>query len=327
MTFNQIEDLINEYPKTLDLLMLLVNYEVNFIETQEQMIEVTQRHRESIRTVVNKSWDKVKEETKQADMDEDNKEMESETEVKPSSSVSKHSLPSSPSAGYQIDYSHLPELQTAECGYVERECIVEAAFRSSKINGPDELDVIITFYNGFNSFEKKDRLMLIKCLTAYDRIELIDMIYELLYTKRNIYKNYKTLDKEVESRLSKKLNKKFDLIQFIGDIILHAVVSDNIVLAQRMIRKYGQVLKRKSVEIIDAVVDSLVYQFESGIMLTYPFEKLRIINDVSRLYTADTPSVLKFLSVFENLLYQTTHLNFMTNYYNPLRMYAMMIRT
>ena len=327
MTFEQIEDLVNEYPKTLDLLLLLVNYEVNFVATQEQMIEVTQRHRESIRTVVNKSWDKMKEETKQADMDEDSKEMESETELKPSISVSKPSLPSTSSAGYQIDYSHLPELQTAECGYVERECIVEAAFRSSKINGPDELDVIITFYNGFNSFEKKDRLMLIKCLTAYDRIELIDMIYELLYTKRNIYKNYKTLDKEVESRLSKKLNKKFDLIQFIGDIILHAVVSDNIVLAQRMIRKYGQVLKRKSVEIIDAVVDSLVYQFESGIMLTYPFEKLRIINDVSRLYTADTPSVLKFLSVFENLLYQTTHLNFMTNYYNPLRMYAMMIRT
>ena len=76
MTFEQIEDLMGEYPKTLDLLMLLVNYDVNFIETEEKMIEVTQRHRESIRTVVNKSWDRMKEEGKQVDINDDSKEME-----------------------------------------------------------------------------------------------------------------------------------------------------------------------------------------------------------------------------------------------------------
>ena len=116
VTFEQIEDLMGEYPKTLDLLLLLVNYDVNFIETEEKMIEVTQRHRESIRTVVNKSWDRMKEESKQVDINDDSKEMESETELKPSISVDKSGLTSSPSIGYQIDYSHLPELQTAECG-------------------------------------------------------------------------------------------------------------------------------------------------------------------------------------------------------------------
>ena len=208
-----------------------------------------------------------------------------------------------------------------------RESIVEAAFRSSKIIGIKGLDVVMPFYDGFKMFEKRDRLMLIKCLTTYDRIELIDIIYELLISKNSTFGDTKALDKLIGPRLAIMISKKFNLIDFICDIVLNAIKSDHIILTQRIVKKYGQVLKRKSVEIVDAVVNSLVYQFESGIMLTYPFEKLRIINDVSRIYTVETPTVLKFLSVFEKLLYQSTHFNFMTNYYNPLRMYAMMIRT
>ena len=117
------------------------------------------------------------------------------------------------------------------------------------------------------------------------------------------------------------------MIDFFGDIVLYAISSDNIVLVLKIIEKFDRVLASKSIEIIDAIVDSLVYQYESDVMITYPFEKLRIICIVSRMYTADTPSVLKFLTVFENLLYQSTHLNFIINYYNPLRLFAMMVRT
>ena len=89
--------------------------------SNEQIDDTKSRNKLPKKSIVDKSWEKMKEDNKIGSLDEENKEIKSETELKPSNSVSKQSRPITPSVGYQIDYSHLPELQKAERGYVEGE--------------------------------------------------------------------------------------------------------------------------------------------------------------------------------------------------------------
>ena len=331
VSYEQIEDLVADYPATSNILLQLINNDVLYSCAQKQTYgEDIDGDSVKDKSQVDEEWDKFKEDSKHAEAYEEQVNQVKLADELRQRDDSKGNLNASQNifVGFEVDYSNLPDFQTVDCGYVERECVVEAAFRCPKVDGSTELEIIMVLYEGLNRLEEKERLMLFKCVTAYDRLELILAIYELLdFKKSGEYAKKTNASMVFDSRIAKTVNIQFDLIEFIGDIVLYAISSDNIVLVLKIIEKFKRVLTSKSVEIIDAIVDSLVYQYESDVMITYPFEKLRIICIVSRMYTADTPSVLKFLTVFENLLYQSTHLNFIINYYNPLRLFAMMVRT
>ena len=211
VSYEQIEDLVADYPATSSILLQLIHYDVLYTcaqkQTDEKDIEEDDDKDES---KADKVWDKSMEDSKHAEAhNEQFTQQKLADELRPNhDSKSNLNISQNVFVGFEVDYDNLPDFQTDTCGYVERECIVEAAFRCPKVDGSTEFEIIMVLYENFNKLGEKERPMFFKCVTAYDKLDLIMAIYELLDLKKSgEYAKKINASMVLDSKIVKSVNK------------------------------------------------------------------------------------------------------------------------
>lgn len=293
---------------------------------------------DTISNAVAKSYQKPKSEPKKAKGEEDEKEYDTlEKQLDDLSEENKeapaniesitHPGPEAVAEKFEVDNSVLPPLQTIDCGYFENEVIIEAAFRSRKFTTEQELSMILYYYPLSEKLNDKDRLMLIKCLVVYYKLDLVNQYFEILSNNTSEIKKFQTKLSEVyDIRIVKRKNDDYTPDMFLTDVALHAIEIDSIPFMLDLLEAQRFALSQNSALIIEEIFHSFLCQYEAGRLLTYMHDKFLIITKLAKLYITSSTSVIKLVRIMKNMMASPSFLNFIGNFYNPLRLFVAILK-
>lgn len=204
---------------------------------------------------------------------------------------------------YEDVLSDLPPLQTQECIFLEPECIMEAAFRYQKLTLNEEYELVRYLYQDLLQLTPRVKLMLIKNLVAYKRIELISKFMDNFkdfsqgVKKKSNYASFITQKEIIEK------SKVIETIRtFFLEILYRMIDIDDMIHFTFLVTKYERLIDDKSIPLISKIINSIEKQFTNGIIITNAEYKFRVIENLSDKYMADLNSIQKLISVLHKLI-------------------------
>ena len=227
----------------------------------------------------------------------------------------------------EIDNSVLPPQQTIDCGYFEKECIIEAAFRIQKFSTEEELSMILYFYSLTDKSKDKDIPMLIKCLVMYYKLDLVNQYFYIMSNDDSNSKRFqKKLSQVYDIKIIKMKDEEYTPDVFLTDVALFAIETDSIPFMIDLLEIQKFPLSQNSSLIIEEIFHSFIHQYDKGLLLTYMHDKFVIVEDLAEQYITSSTSVIKLVRVMKHLMDTPSSLNFIANFYNPLRLFVIILK-
>jgi hypothetical protein len=166
-------------------------------------------------------------------------------------------------------------------GFLTKECVIEAAYLAEELNNEEEFALIKALYSNLKYSSRKERTHLVNLLVAYKKNEQIQMIYEFLFDKNHRYEAIYDLPEEFTSFKKKPdLSMYYKPEDFILDSILSALENDDVYLVNYIYDKYQATVDQKSIQVTQAIIYSIIYQYENNLIITNPAEKFKLIDKV-----------------------------------------------
>ena len=221
----------------------------------------------------------------------------------------------------------MPELQALSTTFFRKEVIIEAAFRYEDFTTTQNIEILHYFYGNLCQMSPKERKHLVKIIWVYKRLDLVDAIFNNLYNKE--YDNHVWEAVPVDlSGITQHPDPRYTYTHedFIIDLLKCSIKIDYLNFTVNVYQKYHNWVDKKSMEIVTCVIYSLLSQYQTNKLITYPFDKFQLIDSVCENFVAETPVVHKLVKVITKLLKMPPHVNFIANSHNPIRLMVLIIK-
>ena len=187
--------------------------------------------------------------------------------------------------------------------------------------------MILYFYPLSEESKDKDIPMLIKCLVMYYKLDLVNQYFSIMSGNDSNSKMFQKKFSEVyDIKIIKKKDEDYNSDMFLTDVALFAIETDCIPFMIDLIATQRFPLSQSSALIIEEVFHSFIRQYEKGLMLTYMHDKFAIVEKLASYYITSIISVIKLVRVMKNLMETPGCINFIANFYNPLRIFVAMLK-
>jgi hypothetical protein len=211
--------------------------------------------------------------------------------------------------------------------FVEAEVIVEMSLLTESISAPNIIKIIEDLFDHILVKNINSRKVLTKILVKHNRMNIIAhlinkykglTIYDVKREIRQMEANGEVAPDLEEFASGKR--------KFIQDFFVQAINSDNIVILDNLMDpEILQYISSESSIVINALVKSFEYQYNSNIPINDSTRKLEILTIFCSYNNYEVTQILKLLDLLDKMLYQPSDLNIFSRSSNPLRLYVKMM--
>ncbi|CAI2358728.1 unnamed protein product [Moneuplotes crassus] len=334
--YSYVRKMAINYSNTKDIISVMVknkvqvrNLESMEEESLDQPLEINSEMKsaESIMTIENRKRLKTVKESINEDSEFAREESKGEEMFTTSfqKASDERTVPQSSRPLITTQLKDLPAPQTTFCVYLESEVILETIFRSNLFSTSEEFSILTDFFQDFSKLKPSNKIMLIRLLITYEKIELIHRILEIfqnMNTKRAQYVGYSGIVSMNLSTINKALETPEAIIRgFILELVFSIIDYGGMFFLEDILHRFKSLIENNTIPIINRIVLSIEKKYENQEPIVYADYYFSSILTLCEIGVADMKSIQDLMSVMSKLLKQEPKINFLANCYNPIKIF------